>query len=420
MKRPLFIKGIALNLLMTASVLFTYAETKKALFLGNSYTYFNDLPTMVSDLAFSLGDTLIYDSNTPGGVNAEAHWNNQTTRDKIAIGDWDYVVIQCQSQEPSFSPQQVEAQTFPFVQLLDSLVQATNPCAETMFFMTWGRENGDANNCANYPPVCTYEGMQDRLSESYLLFSELLTASTSPVGEVWKYIRANYPAIGLYTADGSHPSIFGSYLAASTFYSSFFLNSSESSQFYPSAIDSTEAFHLREAASGIILDSLNTWQGFGNIPLSSFDYSVTNSSVSFINSSERAANYLWDFGNGQTSTDFQPIQTFDNGVYNVCLDATNDCGTIHRSCQEIEISVVIDNINESITSDLDFYIINNQVYFDQSIATYSWKMYGLNGTLISNGMSASNPLLLDNISSGSYLLNIEQKGKTQSKVIYIE
>ena len=30
-----------------------------------------------------------------------------------------------------------------------------------VFFMTWGRENGDDMNCPNWPPVCTYEGVDD-------------------------------------------------------------------------------------------------------------------------------------------------------------------------------------------------------------------------------------------------------------------
>ncbi len=40
-------------------------ETIKALFIGNSYTASNNLPQLVSQIALSCGDTLIYDSNTP-------------------------------------------------------------------------------------------------------------------------------------------------------------------------------------------------------------------------------------------------------------------------------------------------------------------------------------------------------------------
>ena len=43
-------------------------DTSKVLFIGNSYTSVNDLPTMVSNIAVSFGDVLIKDSQTPGGT----------------------------------------------------------------------------------------------------------------------------------------------------------------------------------------------------------------------------------------------------------------------------------------------------------------------------------------------------------------
>lgn len=131
------------------------AEKRNVLFLGNSYTYFNNLPQMIADLANSLGDTLTFDSHTPGGYTAFQHSADITSISKIAQGNWDYVSIQCQSQEPAFSPAQVNSQTLPYIISLDSTIQATNSCAETLYFMTWGRKNGDASNCSNYPPICT-------------------------------------------------------------------------------------------------------------------------------------------------------------------------------------------------------------------------------------------------------------------------
>ena len=51
--------------------------------------------------------------------------------------------------------------------------------------------------------------------------------------------------------------------------------------------------------------------------------------VNFINSTSNAigASYLWDFGNGQTSTDINPTMVFTQpGFYNVSLSATNSNG----------------------------------------------------------------------------------------------
>ena len=88
--------------------------------------------------------------------------------------------------------------------------------------MTWGRENGDSQNCASYPPICTYEGMQDRLTESYTEMAQNNESLLAPIGIAWKDIREQHPEINLYSSDGSHPSIQGSYLAACVFYAILF------------------------------------------------------------------------------------------------------------------------------------------------------------------------------------------------------
>ena len=86
------------------------ADKRNVLFIGNSYTYVNNMPQMIADIATSLGDTVTHESSTPGGYTAQQHTTNSTTTGKISQGGWDYVSIQCQSQEPSFSPAQVNSQ----------------------------------------------------------------------------------------------------------------------------------------------------------------------------------------------------------------------------------------------------------------------------------------------------------------------
>src|SRR5690554_1148237 len=70
--------------------------TKKVLFIGNSYTAANNLPSMVNNMAQSTTDVLIFESNTPGGFRFINHASNTTTLNKINSNDWDYVVLQAQ------------------------------------------------------------------------------------------------------------------------------------------------------------------------------------------------------------------------------------------------------------------------------------------------------------------------------------
>jgi hypothetical protein len=215
----------ALGALFTSLAANGQGQTKRMLFLGNSYTSFNNLPQMLANIAASTGDSLIFDSNTPGGHTLRQHATNPVSLGKIAVGNWDYVVLQEQSQLPSFSLPQVENEVFPFAAALDDSIRRHNACAETMFYMTWGRKNGDASNCAALPLVCTYAGMDSLLNLRYRIMADRNSAVLSPVGAVWRYIRQQHPTLELYQADGSHPSVAGTYAAACSFYAAAFRKS---------------------------------------------------------------------------------------------------------------------------------------------------------------------------------------------------
>ena len=253
---------LSLTLFLVATLLFTNAQsTRKVLFIGNSYIYTNDLPNMIKTLASDCGDTLEYSQSTPGGCTFQNHLSNSTTMGYINAGGWDHVVLQEQSQLPSFPYSQVQNECFPYAEQLCQTIRGTTPQATVAFFMTWGRRDGDASNCANYPPLCTYEGMDSLLCARYTEMAEHNHAALSPVGRVWNHLRNEHPEIELYSSDGSHPSAVGSYAAAVTFYTILFQRS-------PSCIsndltvDAAAAQAVRETVEQVVYDSLDYWYRF--------------------------------------------------------------------------------------------------------------------------------------------------------------
>jgi hypothetical protein len=212
---------LSFNLFFCA-FLFGQSQTKQVLFLGNSYTEYNNLPQRVADMATSTGDVLIFDSNTPGGYAFENHYTDSTSLAKIALSNWDFVVLQEQSQRPALPISTVESNVFPFAHLLDSIINAQNTGVETVFYQTWGRKYGDSENCGTWPPVCTYAGMDSLLKLRYTMLAERNDAILSPVGDVWHQLRQDFPSLELYNADLSHPSEVGTYVAACTFYTILF------------------------------------------------------------------------------------------------------------------------------------------------------------------------------------------------------
>ena len=64
-------------------------------------------------------------------------------------------------------------------------------------------------------------------------------------------------------------------------------------------------------------------------PVSNFISAINGQVVTFTNTSQNATSYLWNFGDGMTSTDANPVHTYTTGgTYTVMLTATNDCGSV--------------------------------------------------------------------------------------------
>ena len=323
------VRSLLLLSLMFVVGMLSAQERPRVLFIGNSYTAVNDLPQMVADIAQSMGESLEYRSNTPGGCTFEMHCHNQSMN-LICEGGWDFVVMQEQSQLPAFPMDSVELYVFPFAQQLVDSVYAHNPCAEPMFYMTWGRKNGDTE--FGYPPMDTYEGMDSLLYARYMQMGKENDASVCPVGRVWHYLRDHNAEIELYMSDESHPSLAGSYAAACAFYTMFFGRDPDSIS-HNAGLDENVARAIRFAAHEVVYDSLGKWQR--PLPQAGFTVdSVDFLNVRFVNKAKNYQEQEWDFGDGETlqTNDTTVWHTFpQSGIYLVKQIVSRHCMTDTKS-----------------------------------------------------------------------------------------
>ncbi|HPX75489.1 MAG TPA: hypothetical protein PLW77_02780, partial [Bacteroidales bacterium] len=111
-----------ISLIFFSTILF--AQEKSVLFIGNSYTYSNEgVPTALKKIAESLGEEVNTEMIAPGGYRFSNHCTNQATLDLINSRNWDYVVLQEQSQYPSFPPDQVENEVYPYAASLCNTIR---------------------------------------------------------------------------------------------------------------------------------------------------------------------------------------------------------------------------------------------------------------------------------------------------------
>jgi len=414
-------KYIPIILLLLTTILgHGQSDPTRVLFLGNSYTFFNDLPNLFAQFSAAGGDTCEVNANTPGGYTLQGHSTNTQSLQLINQGSWDYVVLQEQSQIPSFPIGQVSSQCFPYAEDLDEAILAANPCAGTVFFMTWGRKNGDAGNCPNWPPVCTYQGMDSLLALRYMQMTDDNEAIVSPVGAVWRFIRENFSGIELYSNDESHPSPAGSYAAACTFYSIIHRADPEVIDFN-GPINALHALQIRYAVKTVVFDSLSKWNvgSYDTTTNASFTIAQSGLNASFNNTSINGQHFLWQFGDGDTSSSQHPSHLYPGpGAYEVelvsiqCDSSDTATGTVIIQQNPVDTTDTVTG-TVHIKNQVRIYPIpaTNTVWIDgiNSTTFEKWAVLDVSGRILRSGKLTNNDpfeLQLGQLESGQYFINL--------------
>lgn len=247
------------------------------LFVGNSYVDANDLPDEYRTIAEGLPlGSLRVEAVTTGGHRLRQHAADADT-DGTPLAHWlrtgraeetafDAVVLQEQSQIGGFREFTEQRElSASAASRLAALASARG--SMVVLFLTWGREHGDPANPDFYP---TFEIMQDRLDIGYRnmaarLHAEGVRVAIAPVGPAFRIVFRDVAAASLdplaegsdfdalYDADGSHPSLRGTYLAACVIAAT--IHGADPRAFPDhAALGSTVSFALRDACARAVAD----------------------------------------------------------------------------------------------------------------------------------------------------------------------
>ncbi len=183
----------------------------KVLFIGNSFTYYNDLPSLFAEVANGAGADVEVDSVTAGAYNlvsfaSETDEYGAQVAQKLAENEYDIVILQEQSTRPITSYSL-------FLQGATSLIEkinATQESCDVYLYQTWGYPSAITGS-GNYADIPT---MEAALRTAYENCASATGATVAYVGRAFTYVYSNYADINLYNEDNQHPSYEGSYLAA--------------------------------------------------------------------------------------------------------------------------------------------------------------------------------------------------------------
>jgi hypothetical protein len=235
-------------------------NTKNILFIGNSYTFYHNMPAMTKEMALSVGDTMIYSQYTLPGAYLWQHVNSYFVQQLIDKGNWTHVTIQGQSRETALDQEHFDTKVYPRAITLVKRIRNSNPNSKPLFYMTWGYENGYAPLCNDLPHMCDFESMNDKIEERYLYLASSTQSSVSPCGKVWKALRSKYPNIDLFDDDGNHPSRLGSYVAACCFYTMIFKKDPTLLLYDDKYLDNLDEQIVKSMVKEIVYNQLNQWQ----------------------------------------------------------------------------------------------------------------------------------------------------------------
>ena len=123
-------------LFLLVSVYSQKTDTEKVLFIGNSFTFYFNLPLVVESMAEVKGVDLDVYQSTASGVSLKDHWNGNeelSTRTILKHQSFSKVVLQDYSTNPVMNPGESMLYFKKFIDLLNSqgveiFLYGTWPC----------------------------------------------------------------------------------------------------------------------------------------------------------------------------------------------------------------------------------------------------------------------------------------------------
>lgn len=396
----------------------TYAQdTTRILFIGNSFTYFNNMPQIVKAIADSADIPVITGMHAPGGISvgdtaqgSMAHMNNPALFSLIRSKKWDYTVIQ--DNQGRFVR---DSAVFPgasrvvqgHLNIMDS-VKKNNDCAKIILFGGWAWKNG-------MPPFGN-TGIEciQRILVNYCVLNDTMKETIAPIGTAW--IKAvNYlPAVNLWDPDDAHPSYAGSYLTASVIFSTIF-NQAAKSFSYTGSLSPSVAYNLRAFADTSVFEtSFHTRFNLGGVRKLLIQ---NNSDILTVPGTYQS--YAW-YKNTILIGTSPAINFTGNGTYRVEVIDNDNC--IVKSCNYTELAT---GLNDLVSEDTEIYPNPVKTGGQLFISGTSWNkveivsMAGISEKVFVRKSGEIQSFSLQGLKAGCYILLLQVKEELLRKKIVI-
>jgi len=177
---------------------------EKILFIGNSFTFYWNLPSQVERMSIERGLNWDVKHFTLPSATLKTLWNDPDLKSILESETFDHVIIQ--EHSTNILTNANGNSEFYFGQITSLIPDST----QIHFFSTWMYPSMEQFNINNeeYP-----------IERSIKQIIEDTTAKIIPIGRAFKLFQSKYPQFNLFMEDDKHPNPNGSYLASCVIFS---------------------------------------------------------------------------------------------------------------------------------------------------------------------------------------------------------
>ncbi len=382
---------------------------RNVLFVGNSMTFYNDMPKMFEKLANTKEQNLKVTQFTIGGAGL----NNLKDEEELLNlfnQSWDYVILQPGTSESAGQGVGVDSLTSIIKQMCRK-IWTTSPCAKIFLYeISNGIYLQNGVEWWDY-----YFSTQPIINNTIHRVAQNTKLPYVPVGECFVAYYKNRNDLKLHISfNDVHPNANGSYLTALAMYNALFEESSNCS--YYGNTEEELAKLLQHISDSIVLSNKSLWLLDDFKTNIDFSYVIDSNIVKFQNLSMNYDDVKWNINDEFVSYDDEFEYKF-NGVgekfatmtieNHGCRYELTKTFTIQYSSAINDIKINDNTINIRIKDDVIILEANN----DKDL---NYKITNLLGQTIQYDKTVNHTIDIHNIERGEYILTLIQNNKSYS------
>ncbi|PIE48396.1 MAG: hypothetical protein CSA40_00660 [Flavobacteriales bacterium] len=309
---------------------------EEVLFIGNSMTYFNDMPMLFQDIAQSKGMDVQVEQYAPGGTGFVNHVNDDNVYDLFASREWDAVILQPGTGESAGVSYPTAVTAARGQRLIDS-IRVYSPCAKIILYEISNGIAPDGNGGGDYDQ---YFATQTKIKDSITRISNALQIPFAPAGECFRAHYEDHQDLLLHGSyNDVHPNLNGSYLVACSVFNTLYQDQISPSNAF-GGLEETTATYLQNISDDIVLTNKPDWLINVYNLFADFSYTPNGLQIHLQNMSVNYDTIQWDINGELTTDEPSPVYTFPSeGLKTIALTAMrNGCSV--TMTKQIEVSTL--------------------------------------------------------------------------------